>query len=915
MSRIRARPGDAEPFTCQACNRVGRRTLGWLFVIAATRTHKPSVLVEGAKPHTLDLGLFMPVTEDLAFTFRKDPQRSWSAMSLLAVDHFNRRDSSVVAALADYASCPIQFNNSFVDTGWKAENVVEQYIESYKRDDVNYDLIVGPARSACSVPVATLAGIDKIPQVSYWSTSPSLEDKSAYPYFSRTIPSDSDMSYAVAQLMHNFDYDFMGIVHLSDAYGQAYAEALVTEAAVLGVSVTSKGFTSGSTEAIDIALSRMKDANLNVFILVCFDEDFVYVMTKAEELGLLGKGKLWIFTDGVDLSGMLSSLDDSVRAKLHGSARILASSCVGNTANEALVASWNSQTDMSFFNDQIPGDYAAPWIIPEVFTTDQYWDESVVCYVYDAVMSQGLAACNAWAALGDEATSADRLQYLRDLTFLGPSGTVVFEDNGNRDPVTGYYILQNVVLDESGEPYVEMRGTWALETGWNTAQITFSDGTNNPPPSITKPVHELNLVPVVYKYITFSLLIFSLVLGVGFSIWTFINRDTKIVRSSQPFFLYLIIFGCLVSSCAIVPMSYDDAQILSQGDDDEDGVDDDSGETDLNRSVDVACRAVPFLYGLGFVITFTSLFAKIQRVLRLFDNAAAGNYMRARVGIRDMMVYIVFGISIEAVICGAWAHFDPLHWERKVTHRNEFNFPTESYGHCVSEHAWYYMGPMLLLHVCALFYAVWLCYKTRNISTDFQEGKWISIAMVSNLQIVCFGVLILYMLGSGPSVSYFIRCGIIFLNDVGVLLVIFVPKVYAQNLEADFLGKVGIAPEKSIETNAPVYGEEGLEADDNATRDNSGRTGPTRFNPAFKGAQGTQGGAKLTPLKLPSRASTRRESNSNSSGNSGGSSALGQGPPGAGAPPIPGSLQQLISSQKENSRVSQESVTSLSPRR
>ena len=75
MSRIRARPGDAEPFTCQACNRVGRRTLGWLFVIAATRTHKTSVLVEGAKPHTLDLGLFMPVTEDLAFTFRKDPQR------------------------------------------------------------------------------------------------------------------------------------------------------------------------------------------------------------------------------------------------------------------------------------------------------------------------------------------------------------------------------------------------------------------------------------------------------------------------------------------------------------------------------------------------------------------------------------------------------------------------------------------------------------------------------------------------------------------------------------------------------------------------------------------------------------------------------------------------------------------------
>ena len=58
-------------------------------------------------------------------------------MSLLAVDHFNRRDSSVVAALADYASCPIQFNNSFVDTGWKAENVVEQYVTTHPTPPAN----------------------------------------------------------------------------------------------------------------------------------------------------------------------------------------------------------------------------------------------------------------------------------------------------------------------------------------------------------------------------------------------------------------------------------------------------------------------------------------------------------------------------------------------------------------------------------------------------------------------------------------------------------------------------------------------------------------------------------------------------------------------------------------------------------
>ena len=61
------------------------------------------------------------------------------------------------------------------------------------------------------------------------------------------------------------------------------------------------------------------------------------------------------------------------------------------------------------------------------------------------------------------------------------------------------------------------------------------------------------------------------------------------------------------------------------------------GHPEMSRPVDMACRAVPFFYGVGFVVTFTSLFAKIERVLRLFEHAARGNYMRARVGIRELV--------------------------------------------------------------------------------------------------------------------------------------------------------------------------------------------------------------------------------------------------------------------------------------
>ena len=59
--------------------------------------------------------------------------------------------------------------------------------------------------------------------------------------------------------------------------------------------------------------------------------------------------------------------------------------------------------------------------------------------------------------------------------------------------------------------------------------------------------------------------------------------------------------------------------------------------------------------------------------------------------------------------------------------------------------------------------------------------------MLSNLQVFILGIPIIYIASDVPSSNFFVRAGIVFLNDLTVLAFIFVPKMYmvATNFKPD----------------------------------------------------------------------------------------------------------------------------------
>ena len=77
----------------------------------------------------------------------------------------------------------------------------------------------------------------------------------------------------------------------------------------------------------------------------------------------------------------------------------------------------------------------------------------------------------------------------------------------------------------------------------------------------------------------------------------------------------------------------------------------------------------------------------------------------------------------------------------------------------------------------AKFYGIIVILKFCNNNNTYSRtnrhmfaGKWIAIAMVSNLQVFALGIPVLLITGDDPEASFFVRSGVIFLNDFSVLM-------------------------------------------------------------------------------------------------------------------------------------------------
>ena len=414
----------------------------------------------------------------------------WDGMScaaVLAVRHVNARNGSVVPALGGLSGT--HFRAVVRDTGSVPLSGIISYREAVEQ---GAHAIVGAARSAVTMPIATLSAIDKLPMMSYWSSSPELSEVGHYSHFSRTYPSDAAIASTMVSVLEYYGWANVAIVSVIDPWAAGYVE-VVSRTAAESATVTivqAPVFASGDTYGIRNAVERVSMTGANVFIIVLFDDDLEVLINEAYARGLLTADHVWLSADTLSVSSISRAADPPTLASRLDGFLMLRTGSTLSDGFRRLSAVWGTLS---------PADCSEALVelTPSFFDSPPPTDAG---YVYDAVAALALAIDRAedWpegASLQEVSRRANRtLSGLAALDFDGASGRIRFtQDTLDRHPASIQYTLANLRYNASAPPAkaLELPTVAIVRASGNVSALTpltprFIGGGSEPPPDVSE---------------------------------------------------------------------------------------------------------------------------------------------------------------------------------------------------------------------------------------------------------------------------------------------------------------------------------------------------------------------------------------------------------------------------------------------
>ncbi|XP_040197729.1 extracellular calcium-sensing receptor-like [Rana temporaria] len=166
--------------------------------------------------------------------------------------------------------------------------------------------VIGDSSSASSLTMARVLGLHRYPQISYFSTSSLLSDRTRFPSFFRTVPSDTFQSRGLAQLVSFFGWTWVGLIAEDTDYGQEGIQATKLEILKSGACVAFTGYILTSRLDRNAPLLSKLISQSNASAVVVFSSGSNLLPVVEELLKQNITGKTWIASESWSTSALVA---------------------------------------------------------------------------------------------------------------------------------------------------------------------------------------------------------------------------------------------------------------------------------------------------------------------------------------------------------------------------------------------------------------------------------------------------------------------------------------------------------------------------------------------------------------------------------------------------------------------------------
>ncbi|XP_069816554.1 extracellular calcium-sensing receptor-like [Dendropsophus ebraccatus] len=142
--------------------------------------------------------------------------------------------------------------------------------------------VLGSAHSTHSIAMAHILGLTRHTQISQFSTSPLLSDRSKFPSFFRIVPSDTFQSHGLARLVLYYGWSWVGLLAADNEYGQ-YGIQLVKQELIKGgacVEYMENILMSQPDRNAPHIVKVIKKSTSKVVVIFCNDVDLMPVLNE-----------------------------------------------------------------------------------------------------------------------------------------------------------------------------------------------------------------------------------------------------------------------------------------------------------------------------------------------------------------------------------------------------------------------------------------------------------------------------------------------------------------------------------------------------------------------------------------------------------------------------------------------------------